>query len=75
MVLGQAEHVIDRVPFAPAHQLFAGKSRIGAQQDAHARPAGADLAGDARHLLHRPGAAVDVPTVRKSAYTLLRRLA
>ena len=42
------------------HQRLAGKPGIGAQQDARPRPAGADLADDARDLLDRPRAGVDV---------------
>jgi hypothetical protein len=55
LVAGEAEEVIDGVRFAPRHQLFAGKAGIGAQNDLHARPAGPDLADDARHLVDRAG--------------------
>src|ERR1700746_2731762 len=50
-VLGQAEQEIDTVVLAPAHQRLAGTARIAAQQDAHLRPAPADLRGDPRPLL------------------------
>jgi hypothetical protein len=63
-ILGQAEEEIDAVVLAPMHQLLAGKPGIGAQQDAHPRPAGAEVADDARHLLDRPGAGVDVGTAQ-----------
>jgi hypothetical protein len=48
------------VPLAPRHHGLAGKARVGPQQDAHPRPARPDLGGNARDLLDRPGAAVDV---------------
>ena len=38
----------------PSHQLVARKARVGAQDDAHVRPALADLRDDARDLV--PGA-------------------
>lgn len=47
---------------APGHQRLAGEAGIGAQQDAHPRPAGADLADDAGDLVDRPGRGVDVGT-------------
>jgi hypothetical protein len=59
-VLRQAEQEIDPVQFAPLHQRLAAEAAIGAQQDAHPRPAGADLPDDARGLLDCPGRAVDV---------------
>src|SRR6516164_1503979 len=52
-ILGQAEEVVDVVVAAPMPQLFAGKPRVGTQQDAHARPAGADVSDKRR--LERPG--------------------
>ena len=66
-VARQAEHVVDLVGLAPGHQGLAGKAGIGAQHDLHPRPARADLRHDARHLLDRPGAAVDVraPQLRR----------
>ena len=42
------------------HQRLAGKAAVGAQQDAHPRPARADLGDDPRHLLDRAGRGVDV---------------
>src|SRR3954469_10283884 len=57
---GQAEDVVHAVGFAPRHQRLAAEAAVGAQQNAHPRPAGADLADDARHFLHRSGRAVDV---------------
>ena len=59
-VLGQAEQIIDPVGLAPRHQGFAGKPRIGAQQNPQTGPAAAQLRHDPRHLLDRPGCAVDV---------------
>ena len=59
-VVGQAEHEVDPVGLAPAHQRLAGEARVGAEQDAHPRPAGADLGDEARHLFQRPGTAIDV---------------
>ena len=59
-VAGEAEQEVDAVGLAPGHQRLAGKAAVGAQQDAHPRPAGADLADDARDLLDRAGRGVDV---------------
>jgi hypothetical protein len=50
-VARQAEQKVDAVGLAPAHQPVASKARIGTQQNAHLRPAGADLGDDPRHLL------------------------
>src|SRR6516162_9687205 len=44
-ILGQAEEEVDAIVLAPMHQLLAGKPGIGAQQDTHPRPAGAEVAG------------------------------
>jgi hypothetical protein len=63
-ILGQAEEEIDAVQLAPAHQLLAGKPCVGAQQDAHPRPAGAEVTDNARHLCDRPGAGVDIGTAQ-----------
>jgi hypothetical protein len=43
LVLGQAKQKIDANGLAPTHQNLAGKPRIGPRQNAHRRPAGADL--------------------------------
>jgi hypothetical protein len=59
-VAGQAEQVINPVQLAPPHQFLAGKARIGAQQDPHRRPAGADLGDETRHFLHRPGTGINI---------------
>jgi hypothetical protein len=56
----QAEDVIHAVGFAPRHQVLAAEAAVGAQQNAHPRPAGTDLADNARHFLHRSGRAIDV---------------
>ena len=47
------------VVFAPRHQILAGEARIGAHQNAHLRPAAANLGNDARHRLHRAVRRVD----------------
>ena len=60
LVAGEAEDVVDAVRLAPRHQLVAGKARIGAQQDLDPRPARADLADDARDLVHGAGRGIDV---------------
>ena len=59
-IAGEAEDVIDPVLLAPDHQRLAGEARIGAQNDPHLRPAGADLRHQPRDLLDRAGAGVDV---------------
>ena len=59
-VAGEAEDEVDPVRLAPGHQRLAGEAAVGAQQDPHPRPAGADLADDARDLLHGAGRGVDV---------------
>ena len=59
-VARQAEQKVDAVGLAPGHQPIASKARSGAQQNAHLRPAGADLGDDPRHLLDAAGAAIDV---------------
>ncbi len=46
------------------YQLFVGKPRVSAQQDAHPRPAGADVADDACDLLDRPSAGIDNGTTQ-----------
>ena len=56
----QPEQEVDAVGLAPGHQLVARKAGVGAQQDARARPARADVRDDARHLLDRAGRRVDV---------------
>jgi hypothetical protein len=48
--------------FTPTHQLVIAEAAVAAQDDAHARPAPADLGNDARHLLDRPITARDVRT-------------
>ena len=50
-VARQAEQVVDAVLLAPGHQRLPRKAAVAAQHDPHPRPAGADLADDARHLL------------------------
>ena len=58
----QAEHVVDAVRLAPHHQLVVAEAAVGTQDDAHTRPAPADLRNDASHLLHRARAARDIGT-------------
>jgi hypothetical protein len=60
LVAREPEHEVDAVLLAPRHQEFAGETGIGAQQNADARPAFADLRDNARDLLLRAGAAVDI---------------
>ena len=59
-VAGQAEQVVDPVGLAPGHQRLPREAAVAAQHDPHPRPAGADLADDARHLLDGAGGGVDV---------------
>ena len=59
-VAGEAEHEVDPVLFAPRHQRLAAEAGIGAQENARPRPARPDLGDDARDLLDRSGASVDV---------------
>jgi hypothetical protein len=70
-VASQAEDEVDPVRLAPNHQRLAREAAVGAQQDAHAGPAGADLADDARDLLDRSGRGVDVgaPELRRQQVT------
>src|SRR5207344_1663157 len=58
----QAKHVVDAVRLAPTHQLVVAEAAVSAENDAHARPAPADLGNDARHLLDRAITARDVRT-------------
>src|SRR5690606_31963431 len=60
LVPGKAEQVIDPVRLAPAHQLIAAEAAVGAQQNARARPAAADLRDDPLDLLARSCGAIDV---------------
>src|SRR6202020_2940374 len=39
----QAKHVVDAVRFTPTHQLVIAEAAVAAQDDAHARPAPAEL--------------------------------
>jgi hypothetical protein len=63
----QAEQEVDAVLLAPGHQRLPREAAVAAQHDAHPRPAGADLADDARYLLDRAGRGVDVraPELRR----------
>ena len=58
-ILRQAEQEMDAVVFAPRHQIIAGEAGIDAHQNAHRRPAAANLANDGRHRLHRAVRRVD----------------
>jgi hypothetical protein len=60
LVARQPEQIIDPVVLAPRHQRFSCKSTVGAQQNAHARPAGTDAADNAPDLVHRARGGVDV---------------
>ena len=59
-VAREAEQVVDAVVLAPGHQGLPREAAVAAQDDPHLRPAGADLADDARHLLDRASRGVDV---------------
>jgi hypothetical protein len=52
LVLLQPEHEIDAVRLAPGHQLVAGKATVGAQYNAHVRPASGCLSNRRRSLGH-----------------------
>src|SRR5207244_152286 len=54
LIACQPKDVIHRILLAPEHQLLAGKTRIRPQDDAHARPAGADLSDEPLDFLPRP---------------------
>ena len=59
-VARESEHEVDPVLFAPRHQRLAAEAGIGAQENARPRPARPDVRDDARDLLNRSGASVDV---------------
>ena len=61
-VARQAKHVVDAVRFTPTHQLVVGEAAVGAKNDAHTRPALADLGDNARHLLDSAVTARDIRT-------------
>src|SRR5690625_4523509 len=61
-VAGQAKEELDLIGLAPGHQLLAGEAGIAAQQNAGARPARADLVGEARNLLDCTGRRILVGT-------------
>jgi hypothetical protein len=56
----RAEQEVHLVGLAPRHQLVAGEAAIGAEQDLHAGPAGADARDDTGDLLGGACAGVDV---------------
>ena len=60
LVARQSEQKIDPVGLAPGHQVLPREAAVGAQQDARARPAGADAGDDTRHLLDRAGGRIQV---------------
>jgi hypothetical protein len=47
----QAEHIVDMILFAPAHQVFAAEAGVGAEHDLHPRPALPQLRHDTADLL------------------------
>src|SRR5258706_3985824 len=49
-VAGKAEHILDAIGLAPAHEIVAAEPAVGADHDGRRRPALADLADDARDL-------------------------
>jgi hypothetical protein len=59
-VAREAEQMVDAVGFAPRHPPLACEAAVGAQQDAHARPAGADAVDNAADLLDRTRGGIDV---------------
>ncbi len=52
-VARQAEHIVDMILLAPAHQFFAAEARVGAEHDLHPRPALPQLRHDATDLFDR----------------------
>src|SRR3990172_11902881 len=50
LVSREAEHVVQRLFFAPGHQLLAAEARVRPQEDAHLRPARANLPHHALHF-------------------------
>ena len=59
-VAGKPEDIIHAVRLAPRHQVLARKAAVGAQNDAHERPAAPDLRDDPPHFLHRASRPIDV---------------
>src|SRR5258708_2001310 len=51
LIAGQSKDIVHRVILAPGHELFAGKSRVAAQDNPHPRPVLTDLPNDAPHFL------------------------
>jgi len=66
-VAGQAEDVVNPVLLTLGHDHLAAEAAVGPQQDAHARPAGADPGDDAGQFLGRSGRGIDVrpPQLRR----------
>ena len=60
LVAGKAKDIVDGIALAPGHQFVAGKTGIGAQDDAHGRPALPDLPDDAIDFLDGALAGIDV---------------
>ena len=56
LVAGEAEEVVGPVFFAPLHERIPCQAAVGTQDDAHARPAFANLPDDPCHVLGRTGA-------------------
>ena len=56
----QSEDVVHAVLLAPGHQTLAGEAGVCAQHDLDGGPALADARDDARHLVRRASAGVDV---------------
>ena len=73
LVACQAEGVINMVffPFTPAHQFFAAKAGVGAQDDLHLGPAPAQLGHDALHFFYRAGSRILVGRPQPSAQQLV----
>jgi hypothetical protein len=61
------------VLLAPAHQLLAAETRVGAQHDLHREPALADLRHDALDFFACTGRPVDVRATQLRAQQMLTR--
>src|SRR3984893_727794 len=60
-ILLQSEQEMHAVRFAPGHHLLPRKAAVATQQDAHLRPAAADLRNYACNLLYRAGGCIRAP--------------
>ena len=67
LIARQPKNVVNTVGFAPVHQLVARESGIGAQDNAHVRPAVADLSHDAGDLVSVAPSAASLSALRSLA--------